>query len=216
LLAIGVIASCSARTLKFRSRLTRAPQSEEYRLFLLAEVSGASGPTEGGMQLKMLFVFLVAALFMSCGAAPDGAASPLTKAIATVNSGSFRIDRQANGTGWIINSPIPEPLGVAQGATVASADGSRIYHIGGITGAMTPTKKVRIYSPADDSWSEAADLPVTTGILMIGAAVEVNCSLSLHGAVQITLMARASRAAALSRRRKWLDGGAEGRRPDGR
>ena len=138
------------------------------------------------MQLKMLFVFLVAALFMSCGAAPDGAASPLTKAIATVNSGSFRIDRQANGTGWIINSPIPEPLGVAQGATVASADGSRIYHIGGITGAMTPTKKVRIYSPADDSWSEAADLPVTTGIRTFGAAVEVNGFIYVFGGVDET------------------------------
>src|SRR5713101_1279127 len=135
------------------------------------------------MQLRILLVSPVAAFFIACGAAPSASASRLADhaALATVDGSVLRTDRQPNGTAWTINSPIPEPLGVAQGATVASGDGSRIYHIGGITGAMTPTKKVRIYSPADDSWSEAADIPVTTGIRTFGAAVELNGSIYVFG-----------------------------------
>jgi len=70
---------------------------------------------------------------------------------------------------------------VAQGATVASADGSLIYHIGGITGAMTATNKVRVYSTADNTWSEAADIPVTPGIRTFGAAVELNGFIYVFG-----------------------------------
>jgi len=135
------------------------------------------------MQLRMLLVFHLAALFIAYGAASEGAKSRLSKAIAAtaVNSESIRLDGRRNGTGWTTNSPIPEPLGVAQGAVVASADGSRIYHIGGITGAMTPTNKVRVYFPADDSWSDATDIPVTTGIRTFGAAVELNGFIYLFG-----------------------------------
>src|SRR5229473_4795279 len=138
------------------------------------------------MQPRMRLVLPAAVFLVACGET-HGTASPLSNRIAAAtNSGPSRIDRQPNGTTWIINSPIPEPLGVAQGATVASADGSRIYHIGGITGAMTPTKKVRIYSIADDAWSEAADLPVTTGIRTFGAAVEVNGFIYVFGGVDET------------------------------
>jgi N-acetylneuraminic acid mutarotase len=140
------------------------------------------------MQHKMLLLLSVAALFMACGEAPNGAVGRLTKpdAAATVNSGSFRIDGQLSGTGWTIRSPIPEPLGVAQGATVASGDGSRIYHIGGITGALTATNKVRVYTPADDTWFDAADIPVSTGIRTFGAAVELNGFIYVFGGVDET------------------------------
>jgi N-acetylneuraminic acid mutarotase len=137
----------------------------------------------------MLLIFPVAALFTACGAAQDGAKSRLAKASAATatNSASIRMEgSRRNGPGWIINSPIPEPLGVAQGAVVASGDASRIYHIGGLTGAMTPTKKVRVYSPADDTWSEAADIPVRTGIRTFGAAVELNGFIYVFGGVDET------------------------------
>jgi len=135
----------------------------------------------------MLFVLSVAGLLMACGAASNGVTSHLTKAIAkAAGNSAIRIDGQRDGTGWTINSPIPEPTGVAQGATVASADGSRIYHIGGITGAMTPTKKVRAYSPADDTWSDAADIPVGTGIRTFGATVELNGFIYVFGGVDET------------------------------
>jgi len=136
----------------------------------------------------MVLVLPVAVSLMACGGNPSGAASHLTNRTATVavSGRSFRLNGPSNGTGWTINSPIPEPLGVAQGATVASGDGSRIYHIGGITGAMTPTKKVRVYSPADDTWSEAADIPVSTGIRTFGAAVELNGFIYVFGGVDET------------------------------
>src|SRR5216683_7139782 len=140
------------------------------------------------MQSRMVLVLPVAVSLMACGGNPSGAASHLTNRTATVavSGRSFRLNGPSNGTGWTINSPIPEPLGVAQGATVASGDGSRIYHIGGMTGAMTPTKKVRAYSPADDTWSDAADIPVGTGIRTFGAAVELNGFIYVFGGVDET------------------------------
>src|SRR6266852_471079 len=136
------------------------------------------------MQPRMGLVLPVAVLLIACGAAPSGTPSRLRNLTAAATNGPpLRLGSQPNGTGWTINSPIPEPLGVAQGATVASGDGSRIYHIGGITGAMTPTKKVRVYSPADDTWSEAADIPVSTGIRTFGAAVELNGFIYVFGGV---------------------------------
>src|SRR5258707_4959020 len=139
------------------------------------------------MQRRLVLVLSAATFLMACGEAPNRSASPLTnRTAAAVNSASFRIDGHPNGSGWTTNSPIPEPLGVAQGATVASGDGLRIYHIGGITGAMTPTKKVRVYSPADDTWSEAADIPVTIGIRTFGAAVELNGFIYVFGGVDET------------------------------
>jgi N-acetylneuraminic acid mutarotase len=135
----------------------------------------------------MVLVLPVAVSLIACGPAPSGTAGRLTnRTAAATNARPIRLGGQANGTGWIINSPIPEPLGVAQGAVVASADGSRIYHIGGITGAMTPTKKVLVYSPADDTWSEAADIPVSTGIRTFGAAVELNGFIYVFGGVDET------------------------------
>jgi len=128
----------------------------------------------------MLLGFSLAALFIACGAAPNGALTNRTAA-ATVATGSFRIDAQSKGTAWTINSPIPEPLGVAQGATVASGDGSRIYQIGGITGAMTPTNKVRVYLPADDTWFDAADIPVSPGLRTFGSALELNGFIYVFG-----------------------------------
>jgi len=135
----------------------------------------------------MVLVLPVAVFLIACGAAPSGTAGRLTNRTAAATNGHpIRLDSQPKGTGWTINAPIPEPLGVAQGATVASADGSRIYHIGGITGAMTPTKKVRVYSIADDTWSDAADVPVITGIRTFGAAVEVNGFIYVFGGVDET------------------------------
>ena len=139
------------------------------------------------MQSRIVLVLSVAASLMACGANPSAAANRLTNGIAVeTNSGLSTFGGQPNGTGWTINAPIPEPLGVAQGATVASGDGSRIYHIGGITGALTPTKKVRVYSPADDTWSDAADIPITTGIRTFGAAVELNGFIYVFGGVDET------------------------------
>src|ERR1700738_953915 len=140
------------------------------------------------MQTGLLLAIPAAALFVACGASPNGPTRPLVSRVpaTSANSASFRVVGQPNGTSWTINSPIPEPLGVAQGATVASGDGSRIYHIGGITGAMTPTKRVRIYSIADDAWSDAADIPVTTGIRTFGAAVELNGFIYVFGGVDET------------------------------
>jgi N-acetylneuraminic acid mutarotase len=127
----------------------------------------------------MLLVIPVAALFVTCAEAPNSAPGHRTNHLAL--DGPPRIDRALGGTGWTINAPIPEPLGVAQGATVASGDGSRIYHIGGITGAMTATNKVRVYSTADNTWSDAADIPVTPGIRTFGAAVELNGFIYVFG-----------------------------------
>lgn len=136
------------------------------------------------MQSRMVLVLSVTVSLMACGGTPSVSASRLTNRItAATNSGLSRFDRRPNGSGWLVNSPIPEPLGVAQGATVASGDGSRIYHIGGITGAMTPTKKVWVYSPADDTWSEAADIPVSSGIRTFGAAVELNGFIYVFGGI---------------------------------
>src|SRR5262252_4102953 len=84
------------------------------------------------MQARMLLVLPMAALFIACAEAPNST-SRRTNRLAF--DGPPRIDRPLGSGGWTINAPLPEPLGVAQGATVASGDGSRIYHIGGITGA---------------------------------------------------------------------------------
>jgi N-acetylneuraminic acid mutarotase len=120
----------------------------------------------------MLLIVPVTALFIGCGEHPNSGPSHRTNGVAI--QGTPRADRALSGIGWTINAPIPEPLGVAQGATVASADGSLIYHIGGITGAMTATNKVRVYSIADNTWFDAADIPVAPGIRTFGAAVELN------------------------------------------
>src|SRR5258708_14799767 len=124
------------------------------------------------MQPRMGLVLPVAVLLIACGPAPSGTASGLPNLTAAATKGRpLRMGSQPNGAGWTINAPIPEPLGVAQGATVASGDGSRIYHIGGITGAMTPTKKGRGYAIAACSCAWAAELPPSTGICPFRAAV---------------------------------------------
>src|SRR5229473_31398 len=134
------------------------------------------------MQRRMVLVLPVAVFLIACGAAPSGTAGRLTNRTAAATNGHpIRLDSQPKGTGWTINAPIPEPLGVAQGATVASADGSRIYHNGGITGALMPTNKTRIYSPATDTWSNAADIPVSPGIRTFGAAVELGGFIYVFG-----------------------------------
>src|SRR6266852_7046565 len=134
------------------------------------------------MQPRMGLVLPVAVLLIACGAAPSGTPSRLRNLTAAATNGPpLRLGSQPNGSVWTINSPIPEPLGVAQGATVASGDGSRIYHIGGITGARTPTNKVRVYLPSDDTWYAAADIPVSPGIRTFGAAVELNGFIYVFG-----------------------------------
>src|SRR6202158_245299 len=153
----------------------------------LKEPWQVKGRREPAMQPRMALVLPVAISLVACGGAPEGTAGRLRSRIAAATkSGPSRVERQPSGSGWTINSPIPEPMGVAQGATVASTDGSWIYHIGGITGAMTPTKKVRVYWIADDTWSDAADIPVTTGIRTFGAAVELNGFIYVFGGVNET------------------------------
>ena len=131
------------------------------------------------MQSRMLLVLPVVALFIACGELRNSAPSRRTTGLAF--QGSPRVDRPVSGTGWTINAPIPEPLGVAQGATVASSDGRLIYHIGGITGALTATNKVWVYVPAEDAWFDAADIPVSPGIRTFGAAVELNGFIYVFG-----------------------------------
>jgi len=87
------------------------------------------------------------------------------------------------GTGWTANPPIPEIRGVAQGATVASADGSRIYYVGGACCSSYPDAidRVWIYSPDKGSWSRAADIPVVTGLDPFGAVAEMNGFIYVFG-----------------------------------
>jgi len=99
----------------------------------------------------------------------------------SVVESSSPVTARVEGTEWSINAPIPEPLGVAQGATVASADGSLIYHIGGITGDMRASNRVWVYSTAADTWSKAAAIPVERGIRTFGAAVELNGFIYVFG-----------------------------------
>jgi N-acetylneuraminic acid mutarotase len=132
----------------------------------------------------MLLMVPVTALFIACGEHPNSGPSRRINGLAI--QGTPRADRARSGTGWTINAPIPEPLGVAQGATVASSDGTLIYHIGGITGALTPTNKVWVYSTADNSWFTAADIPVTPGIRTFGAAVELNGFIYVFGGIDGT------------------------------
>jgi len=137
---------------------------------------------EPEMRSRMLAIPAMA-LLMACGAPPSRAISRLTNdgAIAALNSVPSRLSGHPNGTGWTINSPIPEPLGVAQGATVASADGSRLYHIGGITGDLAPSNRAWMYSIADDAWMQKAGIPVSPGIRTFGAALERNGFIYVFG-----------------------------------
>src|SRR5262249_34007727 len=96
------------------------------------------------MQARILLAIIAAALAPGPNQRAESNVTGLTSS--AVESGSPNNAAQLEGTEWSINAPIPEPLGVAQGATVASADGSLIYHIGGITGDMTASNRVWVYS----------------------------------------------------------------------
>src|SRR6202158_3762590 len=148
----------------------------------LKEPWQVKGRREPAMQPRMALVLPVAISLVACGGAPEGTAGRLRSRIAAATkSGPSRVERQPSESGWTINSPIPEPLGVAQGATVASGDGSRIYHIGGITGDLVPSNRVWMYSIADDAWTQEAGIPVSPGIRTFGAALERNGFIYVFG-----------------------------------
>ncbi len=134
------------------------------------------------------FVLLLVALFTSNVRAQIGTATgliPPRAAVAADDAGATT-DGQINGSSWQVNARIPEPRGSAQGSTVASNDGSLIYSIGGgCCNAQYPDgfNRVWAYSPADDSWSAAAEVPVSEGIRSYGAAVELNGFIYVFGGV---------------------------------
>ena len=123
------------------------------------------------MEPRTLARIAAVALLCTAGAQDNGAIPSLARSL----------DRGTPGTGWKINAPIPEPLGVAQGATLASADGTRLFHIGGITGDMVASNRLWIYSTAEDVWSRGADVPVSPGIRSYGAAVELDGFIYVFG-----------------------------------
>ena len=140
------------------------------------------------MRLRALFVLPVVVLFTGNVAAEVGTATGLIppRAPVAADSAGRKVDGQINGASWSVNAPIPEPRGSAQGSTVASSDGSLIYSIGGgCCNAQYPDgfNRVWAYSPADDSWSAAAEVPVSEGIRSYGAAVELNGFIYVFGGV---------------------------------
>jgi hypothetical protein len=102
----------------------------------------------------------------------------------------FKLDTELDGTGWRTNWPIPEAYGCAQGSTLASRDGSLIYHVGGL--GLGTYNRLRVYSPADDlgdasamrsPWWDAANVPLALGLRSYGSAVELNGFLYIFGGV---------------------------------
>jgi len=112
-------------------------------------------------------------------------------AIVAADSRELKLENQLDGTGWATNWSIPEPLGCAQGSTLASSNGSLIYHLGGLT--MAPvSNRLRVYSPDDDigdaaamrsPWWDAASIPLSRGIRSYGSAVELNGFLYIFGGI---------------------------------
>jgi len=140
------------------------------------------------MRSGALFVLLVVALSASNVGAQIGAATGLISPRAAVAADDVgpRTDGQINGSSWSVNAPIPEPRGSAQGSTIASGDGSLIYSIGGgccHSDYPDGFNRVWAYSPSDDSWSAAAEVPVSEGIRSYGSAVELNGFIYVFGGV---------------------------------
>src|SRR6266849_2697597 len=134
------------------------------------------------------FVLLLVALFTSNVRAQFGTATGLTPArgVVAVDFAGRGINGQIDGPSWSVNAPIPERRGAAQGSIVASNDGSVIYSIGGgccNAQYLDGFNRVWAYSPIDDSWSAAADIPVSVGIRSYGAAVELNGFIYVFGGV---------------------------------
>ena len=130
------------------------------------------------MELRTWVALAGVGVLAACGEQPF----PATRATRSAPLAAPRSKGISVGGGaWQLNAPIPEPLGVAQGATVASADGLHLYHVGGITGDMMASNRVWMYSIAEDSWTRVADLPVSPGIRSYGAAVELDGFIYVFG-----------------------------------
>jgi len=145
---------------------------------------GAQCGRESQMQLRITLVLPAVALFASnVGAQMAMGLSPARDAEA-VGYPETRFDGRVEGPSWTVNAPIPEPRGAAQGSIVAANDGSVIYSIGGgccNTQYPEAFNRVWAYSPSDDSWSAAADIPISEGIRSYGAAVELNGFIYVFG-----------------------------------
>ncbi len=140
------------------------------------------------MRLRALFVLLVVAFSASDVGAQIGDATGLIppRAAVPADNADLRTDDQINGSSWQINARLPEPRGSSQGATVASSDGSLIYSVGGgccHSDYPDGINRLWAYSPKDDSWSAAADVPVSDGIRAYGSAVELNGFIYVFGGV---------------------------------
>src|SRR5229473_3485995 len=125
------------------------------------------------MRLRALFVLLVVAFSASDVGAQIGDATGLIppRAAVPADNADLRTDDEINGSSWQINARLPEPRGSSQGATVASSDGSLIYSVGGgccHSDYPDGINRLWAYSPKDDSWSAAADVPVSDGIRAYG------------------------------------------------
>src|SRR5713101_7547283 len=140
------------------------------------------------MRLRALFVLLALAFSASnVGAQIDSVTGLILPcaAVAADDAGA-RTNGQINGSSWSVNAPIPEPRGSSQGATLASSDGSLIYSVGGgccHSDYPDGINRLWAYSPKDDSWSAAADVPVSDGIRAYGSAVELNGFIYVFGGV---------------------------------
>ncbi len=139
------------------------------------------------MNFRLLLLVLVA-LFSNSAGAQFGSATSLIFSRGEISAEYTEpgIEDQTDGTGWMVNPRIPEPRGAAQGSIVASRDGSLIYSIGG--GCCNPQypdsfNRVWAYSPADGSWSPAANVPLSEGIRSVGAAAELNGFIYVFGGV---------------------------------
>jgi N-acetylneuraminic acid mutarotase len=137
----------------------------------------------------MLLALPAVVLLATHAAAQNGSATGLVNPDAVVkpDSGASNLDNQVNGPMWTSNAPIPVALGIAQGSTVASADGSTVYHIGGgISGSLIPTNRVFGYSTKGDTWTEVANIPYSPGIRSYGSAVELNGFIYVFGGLDGT------------------------------
>jgi N-acetylneuraminic acid mutarotase len=119
------------------------------------------------------------------------AGSMNSDAIIATDGLELKLDSQVARTGWQINWPIPEALGCAQGSTLASSDGSLIYHVGGLNG-FGVDNRLKVYSPADDlgdasamrsPWWDAASVPLSRGLRSYASAVELNGFIYIFGGV---------------------------------
>jgi len=139
------------------------------------------------MRLRVSFVLPLVTLFASHAVAQAGSGLGSTGpgTAEAANDPSSRIEGQFDGPSWTVNLPLPEPRGAAQGSTVASYDGSLIYHIGGgcCFSSLDGMDRVWAYSPTDDSWSARANFPLSSGIRSYGSAVELNGYIYVFGGV---------------------------------